>query len=44
MEALLLMVKLLNLNAYYNKEIARLASIRMKQLGSEKFNNTKQIR
>src|SRR5690554_1114866 len=31
-------------NAYYNKEIARLASIRMKQLGSEKFNNTKQIR
>lgn len=31
-------------NAYFNKEIARLSSIRMKQVGNEKFNNTKQIR
>jgi len=31
-------------NAYYNKEIARLSSIRMKQIGSEKFKNTNRIK
>ncbi len=31
-------------NAYYNKEIARLSSIRMKQVGSEKFKNTNRIK
>src|SRR6056297_1664493 len=31
-------------NAYYNKEIARLSSIRMKQVGSKKFKNTNKIK
>ena len=31
-------------NAYYNKEIARLSSIRMKQVGSKKFKNTNRIK
>ena len=31
-------------NAYYNKEIAQLSSIRMKQIGSEKFKNTNRIK
>jgi len=31
-------------NSYYNKEIARLSSIRMKQVGSEKFKNTNKIK
>ena len=28
-------------NSYYNKEIARLSSIRMKEVGSKKIKNTK---
>ena len=31
-------------NSYYNKEIARLSSIRMKQVGSKKFKNTNKIK
>ncbi len=31
-------------NAYFNKEIARLSGIRMKQVGSRKFKNTKNIK
>lgn len=31
-------------NSYFNKEIARLQSIRMKQTGSKKFRNTKKIK
>ncbi|WP_202710816.1 transposase [Sporosalibacterium faouarense] len=31
-------------NAYFNREIARLSSVRMKQVGSDKFKNTKQIK
>lgn len=31
-------------NAYFNKEIARLSRIRMKQVGSRKFKNTKNIK
>lgn len=31
-------------NSYFNKEISRLSSIRMKQVGSERFKDTKQIR
>lgn len=31
-------------NSYYNKEIARLSSIRMKQVGSRKFKNTNKIK
>lgn len=31
-------------NSYYNKEIARLQSIRMKQVGSDRFKDTKQIK
>ena len=31
-------------NSYFNKEISRLQSIRMKQTGSNKFKNTRQIK
>jgi len=31
-------------NSYFNKEISKLQSIRMKQTGSKKFRNTKKIK